>query len=154
MITGLMSFLGTSVFKLIFGEIMSLFTAHQETKQELARMEAQGALDAAQHLRNMQSTKLQADLGVKTIEVQAEADLSRFEAEGWLAAVKGTTGVTGYAIIDIWNGAIRPGVATWAIVMVSGNYMKFWTLDENGWSLCGAALGLYLASRDLFKRGK
>jgi hypothetical protein len=27
-------------------------------------------------------------------------------------------------------------------------------LDDNGWSICGAALGIYLADRSLFKRGK
>ena len=29
-----------------------------------------------------------------------------------------------------------------------------WVLDDNGWSICGAALGIYLADRSLFKRGK
>jgi hypothetical protein len=33
-------------------------------------------------------------------------------------------------------------------------YRHNWTLDEQGWALVGAALGIFVADRTLFKRGK
>lgn len=153
-ISALLSFLSGSVFRMIWGELSSWLTARQEHSQEIERMRLQGELDAAAHARAQEAIRLQAELGVKTIAVQAEADISRIEADGWLTAVKGTTVPTGVWLVDLWNGMIRPAVATWSIAMISGNYMRWWTLDENGWSVCGAALGIYLADRALFKRGK
>ena len=154
MISALISFLGSTFLRSVWGEISAWMTAKQEHKQEIERMRLQGELDAAQHARNQDAIRLQAELGVKTIQVQAEADIGRIEADGWLTAVKGTTKTTGVWFVDFWNGVIRPGVATWAIAMISGHYIGWWALDENGWSICGAALGIYLANRELFKRGK
>lgn len=153
-ITALLSFLGGSAFRMIWGEISSWLTARQEHSQEIERMRLQGELDAAAHARTQESIRLQAELGVKTITVQADADIGRIEADGWLTAVKGTTTSTGVWLVDLWNGIIRPAVATWSIAMMTGNYMKWLTLDENGWAVCGAALGIYIADRALFKRGK
>ncbi len=86
--------------------------------------------------------------------MQSEADIDHIEADGWLTAVKATTTTTGVWLVDLWNGVIRPAVATWSVVMITGNYMQWWLLDDNGWSICGAALGIYIADRALFKRGK
>jgi hypothetical protein len=154
MLSALISFLGGSVFRMIWGELSSWLTAGQNHKQEIERMRLQGELDAAAHARNQDAIRLQAELGVQTIRVQGEADIGRVEADGWLAAVRGTTTATGVWFVDLWNGIIRPAVATWSVGMISGHYLKWWVLDENGWSVCGAALGIYLADRALFKRGK
>lgn len=154
MLSALISFLSGSVFRMIWGELSSWLTARQDHSHEIERMRLQGELDAAAHTRNQDAIRLQADLGVQTIRVQGEADIGRIEADGWLTAVRGTTASTGVWLVDLWNGIIRPLVATWAIAMISGNYFKWWVLDENGWSVCGAALGIYLADRALFKRGK
>ena len=43
--------------------------------------------------------------------------------------------------------------ASWPAGIVAGAAVG-WVLDDNGWSICGAALGIYLADRSLFKRGK
>lgn len=153
-LSALISFLGGSIFRTIWGELSSWITARQDHSFEIERMRLQGDLDAATHARNLEAIRVQAELGVKTIAVQAEADVNRIEADGWLAAVKGTTTATGVWFVDMWNGVIRPAVATWSVAMISGHYLKFWVLDENGWSVCGAALGIYLADRALFKRGK
>jgi len=154
MLSALISFLGGSVFRMIWGELSSWLTARQDHTHEIERMRLQGELDAAAHLRNQDAIRLQAELGVQTIRVQGEADISRIEADGWLTAVRGTTTATGVWLVDLWNGIIRPAVATWSVGMISGHYFKWWVLDENGWSVCGAALGIYLADRALFKRGK
>lgn len=111
-------------------------------------------MDAAQHARNLEAVRVQAQLGIKTIEVQSQSAVSELETQGWLEAVKATGMRSGMAWVDGWNSVIRPAVATWAVLLISGHYLGGWVLDDNGWSLCGAALGIYLADRALFKRNK
>lgn len=154
MLTGLISFLGGSVFRMLWGEISHWFTERQNHQMEMERMRLQGELDTAQHSRNMESIRLQTELQVKTIQVQGEADVSRIEAEGWLEAVKSTGRAIGVAWVDAWNAAIRPGTATWAIAMISCSEFKIIVLSEFAASVCSAALGIYLADRNLSKRGK
>ena len=155
MITTLLSFLGGSVFRMLWGEISSFMNKNQDHAHEVERMRLQADLDAAQHTRQQEAIRLQAELGIKTIQVQAEARVDEVEADAWLAAVRGTTSVIGVWFIDAWNGVIRPMVATWSIIMITLHFAQSgWRLDDNGWGLCGAALGIYLADRALFKRGK
>ena len=155
MITALLSFLGGNVFRMIFGEVVSFFNKQQEHAQEIERMKLQAEAEAAQHARNMEAIKTQAELGVKTIQVQAEAAVGQIEAEGWLEAVKATAIKTGIMWIDGWNAVIRPGVATWSVVMLTlGEIGVIAHLSENVISVAGCALGIYLADRSLFKRGK
>jgi hypothetical protein len=155
MIESLFAFLGGSVFRGVWGEISSYFSKSQEHTHELERMKIQADVDSAYHSRSMDMIRLQAELGVKTIQVQAESAISQIESEAWLSAVKSTTQSVGIFFIDAWNGVIRPLVATWAIVVISIDMAsKQWVLDDNGWMLASAALGIYLADRALFKRGK
>ena len=154
MLTGLISFLGGSVFRMLWGEISHWFTERQNHQMEMERMRLQGELDTAQHSRNMESIRLQTELQVKTIQVQGEADVSRIEAEGWLEVVKSTGRAIGVVWVDAWNAAIRPGTATWAIAMISCSEFKIIVLSEFAASVCSAALGIYLADRNLSKRGK
>lgn len=155
MITGLLSFLGGNVFRMIFGEIIAFLNKKQDHAQEVDRMRLQAELDAAQHARNLEAITIQAQLGVKTIEVQAAAAIGEIEAEGWLAVVNATTKTVGIAWIDGWNAVIRPGVATWAIIMMTlGELGVVAALSENTIAVCGVALGIYLADRSLMKRGK
>jgi len=154
MLSALISFFGGSVFRMIWGEVSHWFTAKQEHAHEIERMRLQGVLDADQHTRNLEAIKVQAALGVKTIQVQAEAAVTELEAQGWLEAVKGTTARIGIAWVDAWNATIRPGVATWAIAMMSLAEFKVIVLSEFAASVASAALGIYLADRNLQKRGK
>jgi hypothetical protein len=155
MFSALLAFLGGNVFRMLFGEVVSFLNKRQDHSFEVERMRLQGDLDSAQHARNQEAIRLQAELGVKTIRVAAEAAIGEIEAQGWLEAVRGTTKTVGIAFIDAWNGGIRPFVATWAVLMLTAHFASHgWVLDDNGWSICGAALGIYLADRSLFKRGK
>lgn len=154
-ISTLFSFLGGSVFRMLWGEVSSYFNKKQDHEQELERMRLQNDLDTAQHDRNTAAIRLQAELGIKTIQVAAEGKVAEIETDAWLEAVKGTTRPIGIWFIDAWNGVIRPLVATWAIVIISIDFAsQGWVMDENSWMLCSAALGIYLADRALFKRGK
>jgi len=155
MITSLIAFLGGSVFRMLWGEFSSFLTKKQENAHELEMLKLQGDLDTAAHTRNLESMKAQAGLGIQIIREQAGATGSIIESTAWLEAVKGTTQSIGIKFIDAWNGIIRPLVATWSIVLISIYYYQMgFILDENGWGICGAALGIYLADRTLFKRGK
>jgi hypothetical protein len=155
MITALLSFLGGNVFRMIFGEVISFLSQRQDHTQEVERMRLQAELDAAQHDRNQVAIKTQAELGVKTIQVQAEAAIGQIEADGWLEAVKATAIKTGIAWVDAWNAAIRPSVATWSVIMLTlAEIGAIHSLSENVTAICSCALGIYLADRSLMKRGK
>lgn len=154
MISALLSFLGGSVFRMLWGEFSSWMNKRLEHEQEIERLKLQAEVDAAQHARNMEAIRVQAELGVKTIEVQTEAAISQLETEAWLEAVKGTTKTTGVRWVDAWNAVIRPGVATWSIVMMTLSEIGAFVLSENALAVASAALGIYLADRSLFKRGK
>ena len=154
MISALISFLGGSVFRMLWGEVSSFLTKRQDHVQEMDRLRLQGEMDANQHARNLESIKVQAELGVKTIQVQAEANISEFESKAWLEAVKSTTRTVGIVWVDAWNATIRPGVATWAIVMMTLGELGLMVLSENTLAIASVALGIYLADRNLMKRGK
>lgn len=154
MLSAILSFLGGSAFRMIWGEVSSWLNKRQDHAHEVERMRLQGDLDAAQHERNLAAIRVQAELGVKTIQVQAEAAIGQLEAEGWLAAVQSTGRAVGIAWVDGWNAAIRPAVATWAVGMLTLDAAKVLTLTEAAASVCYAALGIYLADRTLGKRGK
>lgn len=153
-LTTLISFFGGTAFRMIWGEVSAWLTARQDHAHEIERMRLQAELEAAQHARNLEAQRLQHQMGVEVIRVQSDADIGKLEAEGWLAAVKGTSLVTGVRFIDGWNAAIRPGAATWAIVMLTLGEVSPIVLSESTLAVCSAALGIYLADRSLIKRGK
>lgn len=153
--SALISFLGGSAFRMIWGEVSSYFTRKQEHALEMERMKVQGDLEAAQHARNLESIRVQADLGVKTIQVQAEADLARTDSAAWADAVAAVGRSTGIKFLDIWNGSVRPLLATIAIAVVLFEIIKNgFALSEWDRELVSAILGIYVADRTLGKRGK
>lgn len=154
MITALLSFLGGNVFRMIFGEVVSWLNKKQDHAQEMERMKLGAELDAKRHAKNLDAQRFQAEMGIKTIEVQSEAFINQSEAMGWVEAVKATAIKTGLVWIDAWNAGIRPAVATWAILMITLNEFGVFVLSENSIAVCSSALGIYLADRSLFKRGK
>lgn len=155
MFSGLIAFLGGSAFRMIWGEVSAWLTARQDQAHEIERMRLQAELDAAQHARNLEAIKVQADLGVKTIEAQAEADLDRLAGGAWTALVESTTKMTGIWFVDVWNQSVRPMLATLAIaVVVAEIAMNGFVLSEWDRELVAAILGIYTADRSLSKRGK
>lgn len=155
MISALVSFLSGSVFRMVWGELSAYFTRKQEHSQEIERMKIQGELDAAQHARNLESIRLQSDLGIKVIEVQRDADIDLIEAGAWERAVDGVGKLTGILFIDIWNQSVRPLLATLAILFVCFEIIQHgMVLSEWDRELFGAILGIFVADRNLSKRGK
>lgn len=153
--SALISFLGGSVFRMIWGEVSAYLTKKQDHEHEIERMKLQGEADAAQHARNLEAIQVQAGLGVKTIQVQADADLGRIEAGAWAQAVSDVGKQTGIKLIDMWNGAIRPWLATMATVMIMFQfYQHGFVMSEWDKELIAAILGIYVADRSLKHRGK
>ena len=155
MISALLSFLGGSVFRMIWGEVSAFFTRKQEHANEMERLRFQAELDDRAHERRMESVRFEAEQQVKVISVQAEAAVGQLEAEGWLEAVKATGRSVGVAWVDAWNAVIRPGVATWGVLMLTlAEIGAISALTEGTQSVIFAALVIYLADRTLGKRGK
>lgn len=154
MISALISFLGGSVFRMIWGELSAWLNKKLEHEQEIERMKLQAELDAAQHARNLEAIRLQADMGIKVVQAQAEAHIAEAEVDGWLEAVKSTGKSIGIAWVDAWNAVIRPAVATWAVVMMTLSEIGVFVMSDNALAVASAALGIYLADRSLMKRGK
>lgn len=117
MLTTLISFFGGNVFRMLWGEVSAMITARQDHKFEIERMRVQADLEAAQHSRNLEAIKLQADLGVQTIRVQGEQALQQLDGELFREGVLATTKPTGIAWVDAWNGCIRPLLASIAIAL-------------------------------------
>jgi HAMP domain-containing protein len=155
MLSALLSFLGGSAFRMIWGEVSAFLSRRQEHAQEIERMRLQEEMAAAQHARNLDAIRLQADLGVKVIEVARDAELAMVEASAWERAVDQVGRLTGIKVIDLWNQSIRPLLATLAILVVVGEVIAAgFVLTEWTRDLVAAILGLYVADRSLSKRGK
>lgn len=151
----LISFLGGSAFRMVWGEVSAWLTARQNHKFELERSKQQGELDAAQHARELESIKTQHEIGVDTIRVQSVADLGKIEASAWQSAVDAVGRSVGIAWVDAWNAVIRPLLATCAIlVMFQEIYSNHGNPTEHVLLICDAILGIYVADRSLAKRGK
>jgi hypothetical protein len=151
----ILSFLGGNAFRLIFGEVMAFINKRQDHALEIERMKMQGQLDAEQHARHQEAIRTQAELGVKVIQVQRDADLDRIDASAWAEAVASVGKQTGIKFLDIWNGSIRPLLATLAILVVVFEIMRNgFVLSDWDKELVGAILGIYVADRSLSRRGK
>lgn len=149
--SALISFLGGSAFRLIWDRISNWLETRQEHKQELERMRLQGDLEAAQHARNLESIRVQSELGIKVVEAKSEADLASIEAGGWAAAVAAAQKPTGVFFVDAWNGVIRPGAATVALgLWIFALHGQGWQMTEWDRSLVGVVLGFYFAARSIF----
>ena len=155
MLTTLFSFLGGAVFRMLWGEISAWLTKAQEHSQELARLQLQEQISAAQHERNLAALRLQADLKVQVVKAESIAAVGAIEADAWRVAVDSIGRASGIWLVDLWNGIIRPLLATVCVALWVLHVAKHgWVLDEQGWQILGATLGLYLADRSLAKRGK
>lgn len=155
MFSALFSFLGGSVFRMIWGEVSAYVSKRQDHAHEIERMRLESDLEAQRHARDIERIRLQADLGVREVQVAGDMEMLKTEANAWLEAVRDVGERTGIVWIDVWNGAIRPLLATLAIaVVVAEISMRGWQLDEWDRELVGAILGIYVADRTLAKRGK
>lgn len=155
MFSALFSFLGGSAFRMLWGEIAAWVSSKQEHSHEIERMRLQAELDAAQHARNLEAQRLQAELGIKEIAVRSEADLALKDLDVWGKAIDNAGKATGFVLVDVWNGIIRPLVATIAVILwVLALNSQGWKMTEWDKEIVGVVFGFFFASRELAKRGK
>lgn len=152
--SAILSFLGGSVFRMVWGEVASFVTKNQEHKHEKELMLLQREAEAATHSRNLENLKTQSDLGIKKVHVEHQATIEDGELEAWIEASKATGTKSGILWIDGWNQSIRPGVATIAVIAMLIEIVLLGHLTDWHREVFSAALGLFLADRSLTKRGK
>lgn len=155
MFSALFSFLGGSVFRMIWGEASSFINKREDHKQELAMMQVQAQLDAEKHTRDMEMLRTQAELGLKTVEVQAQAALDKGDADAFVAAMNKAFTPTGITWVDAWNGTIRPAAATIVLLLWVGKLAsQGFTMQDYDQELSGVVLGFFFANRALGQSGK
>lgn len=155
MLSALFSFLGGSVFRMIWGEVAGFIAKKQDHQFEIERLRLQNELEDRAHQRNQEALRLQSELGIKTIEAQAESNVMTAEAEAFTEAMKNAMKPTGIYWVDAWNGIIRPAAATLALVLW---FLKLWhqnfVMEAYDTEITGVVLGFFFADRSLGKRGK
>ena len=155
MLITLLSFFGGSTFRMLWGEVSAWLTRQQDHAHELASMKLRAELEAARHTRDLERIKLQADLGVREVQVAGDIEIGKLEADAWLQAVRDVGQKTGIVFLDVWNGSIRPLLATIAIVVIVAEVAQSgFVLSEWHQSIVSGILGIYIADRTLTRRGK
>lgn len=155
MISALFSFLGGSVFRMIWGEASAYLNKRQDHAHEVELLKVQKELDDARQVRELEQMRLANELGLKTITVQKDAEIAQAEVDAFSRAIEAAARPTGIAWVDAWNGSIRPSYATVALVLwmvkVSAQGFKMDAFDAE---LLAVVAGFYFADRSLGKRGK
>lgn len=147
--SGIISFIGGTAFRWLFGEVMGFFKARQEHKQELEMLRLNHELAAQQAQWRRDEIAAQAAAGVQVIEAKAEADDRGFANAMTLEALRQIGQQSGIAWVDAWNQSIRPLLATVAIVLIVGNAIAPAHVALTGVVLevvCGI-LGLFVGGR-------
>jgi hypothetical protein len=155
MFSALISFLGGSVFRMVWGEVSAFVSKRQDHAQEIERMRLQGELDDKAHARSQDTIRLQAELGVKQIEVQRDAALMQSDADAFTTAMRDAFKPTGVYWVDLWNGVIRPQFAQIALLLWLAKVVgQGFVMDDYDRDMVGAVLGFFIADRSLGRRGK
>ena len=152
--SAILSFLGGSVFRMMWGEVSAYVTKNQDHKYEKEMLVLQQEAEVNLHARNLENLKVQSDLGIKKVYTEHQAVIEEGELDAWIEASKATGSRTGVTWIDGWNQSIRPGVATIAVVAMLIEIVLLGHLTDWHREVFSAALGLFLADRSLTKRGK
>lgn len=155
MFGALFSFLGGSVFRMIWGEIASFVQKKQDHEHEQAMARLQAELEDKRHERDMARIQLQSSLNVREVQVMGDVAIQAKEADAFVEAIRAAAIPTGVKWVDAWNGSIRPACATvalclWVFALAKAGFIT------NDWDreLVGVILGFYFADRALGKRGK
>lgn len=155
MLSALVSFLGGSAFRMIWGEVAAWLNKKQDHAQELDRMRLQSMLEAERHTRDLERIRLQSDLGVKEVMVAGDLQIQKMETEAFTEAMKRAHQPTGVRWVDAWNGAIRPAAATIALLLWTAKLAaQGFAMESYDQEITGAVLGFFFADRSLSKRHK
>jgi len=155
MISALFSFLGGSIFRMIWGEASAYLNKRQDHAHEVEMLRVQQELDDARHARDLEQMRLANELGVKMVEVQKDAAIAAGELDAFSKAIEAAARPTGIKWVDAWNGSIRPSYATVALILwLVKVAAQGFTMDAFDAELLAVVAGFYFADRSLGKRGK
>ena len=151
----IISFLGGSAFRAVWGEVSTWLNNRQAHAQEIERMKLQSEIDISRSAAQLEAVKAQAALQIQTVQVQSEAAVNQTDAEAFKAAVAAAETKTGVAWVDAWNGSVRPAFATVALALWIG-VMEQQGFKPSDWDLqlIGSVAGFFFADRSLARRGK
>jgi len=155
MLSALFSFLGGSVFRMIWGEVASFVQKRQDHQHEQEMLKLQAELDDRRAERQEKTIQLQHQLGIEKITVQGDVEMAKEEYKAFTEAMRSANAKTGVTWVDAWNGCVRPSFATvclviWLLKVVNQGFKA----DEFDMSLLAVIVGFYFANRELAKRGK
>jgi hypothetical protein len=144
----MLSFLGGTAFRLIFGAVMDWLNKDQDHKHEHAMQQLQNAIDDARHARDLERIRLQSDLKVTEVKIVSDAAEREVMTTAFLEAVKSTSVKTGVRWVDAWNASIRPAGATialtiWVATMIAAGF----SLSDFDKELIAAFLGVFVGDR-------
>lgn len=148
--SGIISFIGGTAFRWLFGEIIGFFKARDEHRAEVERMKLQHDLDRDKHEWQQQAIKTAADAGIKLVEAQREAHTAAVADDAFLAAIQGVNTASARADwIGAWNACIRPFLATVAILLLVGQALAptVVVLSALVLDLICAVLGVFVGER-------
>lgn len=148
MLTALLTFLGGATARMLLGWLFEFATKWQDARNELARLRLQADVEKEAHARRIESVRLEHELGVKLIAVKSEAVIAERDADAFIEAVKNTGARTGIALIDAWNGGIRPLLASVCIALwIASLVQRSFVLDDWDRALMSLALGVFVGGR-------
>lgn len=148
MFSALFSFLGGSVFRMIWGEVSEYINKRQDHKHELESMQMQMQMDEKRAEIEFQRMKTASELGIREIEAKSDAEIEAKDADAFITAMSTLHAKTGNWFIDAWNGSIRPAAATTALLLWwFCLYTQGFVLTEWDKELVGVILGFYFAHR-------
>lgn len=151
----IISFLGGSAFRAVWGEVATWLNNRQQHAQEMERMKLESQLEVAKSAQQLEAVKVQAALQIQTVQVQSQAAVDQTDAEAFKAAVAAANTKSGVAWVDAWNGCVRPAFATVALILWVG-VMARQDFKPSDWDLelIGSVAGFFFADRSLRTRGK
>lgn len=148
MFSALFSFLGGSVFRMIWGEVSEFVNKSQDHKHEMEALRLQADLEDKKALQELERMRVASELGIKELEVKTNAEIEGKDADAFIAAMATVNVKTGNWFIDAWNGSIRPAAATTALLLWwFCLYTQGFVLTEWDKELVGVILGFYFAHR-------
>jgi hypothetical protein len=119
---GILSFLGGTAFRWLFGEIIGFVKEREERKRELEMMRLNHEQDKDKHQWQQEAIAAHAAAGVKVIEAKRQSDESAAADDAFLKAIEGVnTASDRKDWIGAWNASIRPFLATVGILLLIGN---------------------------------
>ena len=75
----IISFLGGSVFRAVWGEVSTWLNNRQAHAQEMERIKLQSEIDVARSAAQLEAVKAQAALQIQTVQVQSEAGIRTYD---------------------------------------------------------------------------